>query len=671
MLHFFEKQSGGGWLETTTYDSNPTGAPSGSLSIGESLALDAGVLTACFFAGAGDEIPGIHTFERQLSGVWDESATFATFYAKGLGATSYDAPAMALEDGILVCASGRTDGDDHGLAASFERIDAVTWSPRGQAHDPDAEFGFEDVRAVAVSNGHLVAAGTATGVHGLGWVGLAVLDAQPDGTWSTPRRLVLEEQLGTPQWSTKTGDLPIVDVDGDRIVASRYESSLVNGSTKGVVHVFDRQPTGDWLETARIEDPLPYDGVAANGHAFGAVLALDGDRLAIGDWRAGRVFVHERDPSGDWPRTATIDAPPSGSGLASSFGKALDLDGSRLVVGTAAWSIVPQPGEGAVVAYEFSTGSGWVRTHTILPGDVVWPSPYGGALEVGALGASVALEGTRVLVGATDTMSSIDKVPIGAAFVLELGPSGGVDTIGAAFGHQGYQEHLGGVVALAGGRAIVAAESLTDDLALTNTSTYVYDVESDGSLTPIARVPRIGLDPYVSGAPVPARVAADADHLVVFDEAYDWFTLQDPGVRAYGLGTLFQGQRRLFVDVGGIDDLYLRAGSGHGGDIYFVLGSITGTSPGIPVPGTSLVLPLAYDIYTNYLQLTNGGVLVQPYAGVLDVHGRADAKFFLYKDWFLPFAGFQVHHAFLVWDPETATVTHVSNPLSVGLELFD
>jgi hypothetical protein len=78
---------------------------------------------------------------------------------------------------------------------------------------------------------------------------------------------------------------------------------------------------------------------------------------------------------------------------------------------------------------------------------------------------------------------------------------------------------------------------------------------------------------------------------------------------------------------GGSVNLYLDAGPSNGNRKYIMLGSVTGTSPGTPLPGGQATLPLNWDIFTNIvIQLLNSGFFLN-FTGTLDGMGLAQAQF--------------------------------------------
>ncbi|MEW6747612.1 MAG: M20/M25/M40 family metallo-hydrolase [Planctomycetota bacterium] len=77
---------------------------------------------------------------------------------------------------------------------------------------------------------------------------------------------------------------------------------------------------------------------------------------------------------------------------------------------------------------------------------------------------------------------------------------------------------------------------------------------------------------------------------------------------------------------GGSIDLALTAGPVQGGRDYLVFGSVSGTSPGIPLPGGP-VLPINWDIFTQLvIRLANTSNFAR-FRDTLDADGRATATF--------------------------------------------
>lgn len=100
---------------------------------------------------------------------------------------------------------------------------------------------------------------------------------------------------------------------------------------------------------------------------------------------------------------------------------------------------------------------------------------------------------------------------------------------------------------------------------------------------------------------------------------------------------------------GGQADFVLDAGPQHAQEMFWMLGSITGTSPGLPLG--PLVLPLQADPYLMFLaQNPNTQPLANGF-GLLDVAGKATARFDLPANVPAGLLGLQLHHAYLTLSP--------------------
>ena len=116
------------------------------------------------------------------------------------------------------------------------------------------------------------------------------------------------------------------------------------------------------------------------------------------------------------------------------------------------------------------------------------------------------------------------------------------------------------------------------------------------------------------------------------------------------------------LSAGGLQSLSLHPGAAHAGALYFLLGSASGTSPGIAIDGQTL--PLNFDGYFN-LTLKAGPLPLQNSLGFLDAAGNASAGFLAPPAAYSPsLAGVTLNHAYAVIG---ITVTTTSNPIPVLL----
>jgi len=110
--------------------------------------------------------------------------------------------------------------------------------------------------------------------------------------------------------------------------------------------------------------------------------------------------------------------------------------------------------------------------------------------------------------------------------------------------------------------------------------------------------------------------------------AYDTTTVVDDTTWLYeGPGSaLVTDVDQLSASTGGVAKLSLSAGSANASRNYLILGSVSGTSPGIPLP-KGVVLPVNWDIFTGLVIDNLFSTLFMNFLGVLDGSGKASAAF--------------------------------------------
>lgn len=118
---------------------------------------------------------------------------------------------------------------------------------------------------------------------------------------------------------------------------------------------------------------------------------------------------------------------------------------------------------------------------------------------------------------------------------------------------------------------------------------------------------------------------------------------------------------------GGSQTLRIDAGWLHSTDVYLVLGSASGTSPGLSVGG-GWVLPLNSDAYLDHTLANPDSAPLTGSLGVLSSAGSAVASFTLPSSSDPGLVGLVAHHAFLTLGTSGPTVTLASNsqPVIVG-----
>ncbi len=78
---------------------------------------------------------------------------------------------------------------------------------------------------------------------------------------------------------------------------------------------------------------------------------------------------------------------------------------------------------------------------------------------------------------------------------------------------------------------------------------------------------------------------------------------------------------------GGTANLFLNAGTANAGRTYYLLGSVSGVEPGLPLPGGLAVLPLNWDIFTGLVFNLLNTPTFSNFNAMLDSGGTATAQF--------------------------------------------
>lgn len=179
---------------------------------------------------------------------------------------------------------------------------------RGSQSTGDAAFGT----AVALWGGTAVVGAPREGVGGAAYVferdDQGTLDPLDD-TWDQVARLAPGVQFSGDQFGAR------VTVYADTLIVAAY-SDDERGVDAGAVHVFERDPLGVWVETAKV-----FSSDATAGDEFGLSPSLSGDTFVVGARydedngpRSGSGFVFERDDGGTpanrlddtWVQTAKL-----------------------------------------------------------------------------------------------------------------------------------------------------------------------------------------------------------------------------------------------------------------------------------------------------------------------------------------------------------------------------
>ncbi len=238
--------------------------------------------------------------------------------------------------------------------------------------------------------------------------GLVHVYRSSGGAWSEEAQLTPDDrEVFTNQVQSNEGQRfggAVAVGEGVLAVGAPGIVELFSGGYAGAVYVFDYEGQS-WVKTAKLtpdsaDRPAPQkepgwlQATGLSHRAFGALVALEGDTLAVsGDSAAGSVYVFRRGASG-WQKQARLQiAPRSGKDL---YLASLALYGDALAL--SAFYVVPPAGPppgvltGTPVVYVFErAGDTWKETFRFAPDGDAGVDLFGIDENVGA---SVALAGS-------------------------------------------------------------------------------------------------------------------------------------------------------------------------------------------------------------------------------------------------------------------------------------
>ncbi len=432
-------------------------------------------------------------------------------------------------------------------------------------------------------------------------------------------------------------------------VGAPRASSEGSGLGVGRVVAYERTASG-WIDAGSVGPPE-----SAGTTFYGAAVATDGELLVVGApyggtaALTGAIWTYER-ASGGWLALARIESPSPWPG--NEFGCALALTPHYLAVGARGDSSAAPVG-GAVYVYARTAGGLVYETTLVASGEL---------LALARFGSSLAADGAALLVGAPGQIFM--DLPLGAAHAFERTASGWVGgaTLVASDATSG--ELFGLAVALDGERAAIGAPGDSALGAIGEVHAYRRDAGAwawDGPLrawgTPAAdgfgAAVALRSETLVVGARYASEVGAPGG------AAFVWGTT--------GTGCLAADVGALSLVEGGTQVLELDAGPEHALRPYLLLGTLTGTWPGIVLEGARL--PLNPDGYGVARLYAPNAPPLEGNAGMLDALGRAQAKLVLPPGSPAALAGYTLSHAYLVVDPTPGLVRIAQMSHAVDLRL--
>jgi len=324
----------------------------------------------------------VHIFQQNEWGLWVQ---------KRLDSSKEDYFAYSVDlKGSRAIASG---GDSNVIHVLDQDIGTGAWA-KTIIPPPDGLF-FSAYRPHTISGNRV----TAT-VYGMpepdaikrGWQYFPVVcEEQANGQW-TSTRLVSANPAHWQAGSTT--------ISGDKIIYAISSLRYPNGKVAGCALLFERDESGNWIETVLSDLDAPPPGTF-----YRSALAFDGKTCVIGSPSSGTAVLYREDESGEW-----IESTLSGTDSEEQdfFGSAVAVDGSRILVS----ALYKNQGTGCIYIFDESELGVW-RESTLKASDHM-PDMN--------LGFGLHLQGNLIISGArTDSPSGIPYA--GSAYLFDLSGS--------------------------------------------------------------------------------------------------------------------------------------------------------------------------------------------------------------------------------------------------------
>lgn len=481
--------------------------------------------------------------------------------------------------------------------------------------------------------------------------GAAWIHRREGDTW------VLEQKLDA------AGDGQVIfgwdgDIDGSTAVVSAPVDCVEDClpfHDPGFVDVFELGPDG-WQRVLRASASDAVPGVT---DAFGAAVAVDGERAVVGAPIAGKAYVFER-LDGVWQETAILQGAPDG------FGRTVALDGDTIAVGAPVTFLTALGPPGAVSVFDRQGDGEWLQVAVLhSPFDHSGFENFGDALALS--GDTLAIGSSRASFGAPwePVTQAVGASACGAVLVHERGDGSWPLVARLTSPSPAGSEFFGRSLALEGDLLLAGASAgqVGGTHLLRRTTLGWSAVASAGPPLPETDGPKneFGWSVALGGGVL--AIGAPGEDAGGFEDAGAVFTAHADTFGCAGQDLL--GSPALVrLAEGGAHVLGLAAGPAHAGRAYVLLGSVTGTSPGFFVGPVHV--PLVPDAYT-WITLANAGA--GPFVatlGLLDEQGGATAALALPPGLDAILVGVTLHHAFVTFDAQ-GVVAGASSPQRLSL----
>ena len=378
LVHIFTR-SGTSWTEKQQFNVPNLAASDQGDQLGFAVDFDgSGIIAGAYTDDVGALGAAGSAYVYTLDGAsWDlEDSLFAEtpFVDDNFGVSV----AISGDTALVGASLDDTVADDAGAAYVFVR-DGEDWSQQAKLTDATGGVGDEFGWSVALDGERAV-----IGAPSKNGVGGAFVFNRSGMTWGAPVVFSAFDAAAFDEFGYA------VDVDGDTMVVGASGDDHAAGVDAGSVYVFFRQSLGFWIGIKLTDD------AGGAGDQFGSAVALDGIQLLV-----GAPFDDENQIDQGSAVLLTGSLFSSQSKFVADDGDAGDLFGSSVDLETGGapfggTAIMGAPGDdeaspNAGAAYIYFVGFPFSSVQKILADD--------GSSD-DAFGTSVALDGTRALVGA-------------------------------------------------------------------------------------------------------------------------------------------------------------------------------------------------------------------------------------------------------------------------------
>lgn len=532
------------------------------------------------------------------------------------GATLGYSSAMDGNRIVLGAPSDDTGATDAGVVRVF---DATTGTQTLLLTDPDPEGTDQFGQVLLLSGNRLVVSSRRDPIGNLAAGSVYVYDL----AGATPATPVLS--IPSPVVSDLELFGTSLSLSGNRLAVGAPNNDT-GAADSGRVYVFDLAGATPTVPVFTINNPTP-----AASDQFGGSLSLDGDKLLVGasaddtsTTDAGMAYVF--DLAGATPGTPvhTLNNPDAQTN--DYFGTAVQIAGSRVVVGANGNMLGGFVGAGSAYVYDLNSGTPTVPVHTL-------DSPTPGTNE--NFGSSLALSGDRLVVGSPKNMVNFVS-STGSAFIYDL--ASGTPTVPVQTLHNpapAVADFFAISVAVSGNRILTGTPN--DDITSPNSgSGYLFDLGSAAPTTPVltlngdspAAQNHSGQAVAVSGTLVAVGAgdddltAANSGTVTIYDmgsatPAQPLLTINCPNPSTsstFGVALAMQGTR---LAVGASGDG--TAGFNTGSVFIFDLAGATPATPLLVIPNPA---PASSDYFGRSVSLSGNRLVVGAY---MDDAGASNA----------------------------------------------